>query len=104
MLRTVEAAHAAVAFAPIDESAKKTAVAKMSEGGTHPVDIKRPELDITHFAAGHFKLSVHSAGYMAGNRTIVRLIGKQQPRLVVSHQNSEHPRIGRIAADDAVLT
>ena len=90
--------------APIDESAKKTAVAKMRDGGAHPGDVKRPELGIAHFPAGHFEFTVHSAGYMAGNRNVVRFIGKQQPRLVTSHQNFEDTGVGRIAADDAMLT
>jgi hypothetical protein len=89
---------------PIDERAKETAVAKVSDGGTHPVCVKRPELGIVHFPAGHFKFTVHSARYMASNRHVVWLIGKQQPRLITSHQNFEDTGIGRIAADDAVAT
>jgi hypothetical protein len=127
VLRPVMAAHAGVAFrpddevkcsqaeflsgcndcgitSPIDEGTKETAIAKMGDRGPHPIDVKRPELGVAHFAAGHFKFTVPPARYMASNRHVVWLIGKQQPRLLASHENFEDTGIGRIAADEAVLT
>src|SRR5438045_2617591 len=108
MLRTVEAAHAAVAFSPddeidcgqakflsgcndcgitspIDERPKKAAVAEMRDGGTHPRSVERPELVIAHLPAGHWEFTVISGGDIASNRRIVGLIGKHEPRPVTRH-------------------
>ncbi len=90
---------------PIDESGKKTAIAKVAEGGADPSSIKSPELGIGHLAGGHQKLAVRSARHVAGNRNIVGFVGQDQPRLViVRHKDFENGRIGRIAANDSVST
>src|SRR5450759_2492938 len=90
---------------PIDESGKKTAVAKVTEGGTDPSSVKSPEFGISHLAAGHQKLAVHSARHVAGNRNIVGFVSQDQPRLVVvRHENFENGGVSRIAANDSMFT
>jgi hypothetical protein len=40
---------------------------------------------------------------VTGNRNVVGLVGQDQPRLFIRHENFETVRVGGIAAHDAVL-
>ena len=113
MLGAVEAAHAGIGLGPddeiewvetelqggrndsritppIDESGKKTAVAKVTEGGTDPGSVKCPEFGISHLAAGHQKLAVHSARHVAGNGT-VEVVAKEADIVCVQSKHAGWP-------------
>jgi hypothetical protein len=89
---------------PIDEGGEQAAIAKVREAGVYPDHVESPELSIVHLTAAQQKLAAFSGGFVAGNRTIVRFVREDQPRLVFGkHKNFEDARVGRIATNDLVF-
>src|SRR5262249_3800097 len=89
---------------PINEGAKKTTLPKMTHAGTHPGRVKRPELGIAHHVFGCRNRPPDLAPHIASVANSVRLIGQDEARLIINHEEVETIWVGGVTTYDTVLT
>jgi hypothetical protein len=85
-----------------DNAAEDAAVAKVTESGFDPGDVKGKKLLVAHLARRHGEFTMGAPGDMAGDFHIVRLVSQNNPGCAAFHETFDDAGVGRISASECM--